>query len=375
VSYRGGVLFVASNYAHLAAFHKPFMELLKGKRCQVDAAALDLSGRKAEIDALGVNCWDIPFARSPYSARNIEACQGLRHLLKGNYFDLIHVHTPVPAFLTRFMARKLNQGPVLYTAHGFHFYLGAALTNQLLYYNAERLAAQWTDGLIVMNKEDFEAGKKLGFEPNKTLFHINGVGIDLSITESIGQTGRIKAELNISEDAVVIACVAELNSNKNHDFLLKAWRQLVSKYNDVHLLLVGEGQLDKNLRKMVNEYQIPRVHFLGFRKDVPQILSESDVVTLVSKRESNTTANMGTISFWKVLATIAGANTGKVYGKFNNIKIAGSAPSLSEPEVDNANVTVSSNDVTVVVDSLVLDTTAIIFGFILLGALYKEGGI
>ncbi len=45
------------------------------------------------------------------------------------------------------------------------------------------------------------------------------------------------------------------------------------------------------------------------------------------------------------------ANTGKVYGKFNNIKIDGSAPSLSEPEVDNANVTVSSNDVTVVVDS------------------------
>ena len=299
MNYRGRVLFVASNYGHLAAFHIPFMELLKAKRYQVDAAALDLSGRKAEIEALGVNCWDIPFARSPYSANNIKAYHILRRLLRENYFDLIHVHTPVPAFLTRFMTRKLRQGPVLYTAHGFHFYRGAALVNQLIYYNAERLAASWTDGLIVINKEDFESGKKLGFEPNETLFHINGVGIDLSITESIDQTGSIKAELNIPEHAAVITCIAELNPNKNHNYLLKAWRQLANKYNDVHLLVVGDGQLEKDLRNMVIECQIPRVYFLGFRKDVPQILIETDIVTLVSKREGLPRCLMEAMAFGK----------------------------------------------------------------------------
>ena len=59
------------------------------------------------------------------------------NLLKIGHYNLVHVHTPVASFLTRLAARDIDV-PVLYTAHGFHFYQGAPLINWLLYYTAER---------------------------------------------------------------------------------------------------------------------------------------------------------------------------------------------------------------------------------------------
>ena len=73
-------------------------------------------------------------------------------MLESRGYDLVHVHTPVAAFLTRLAARNMNAS-VLYTAHGFHFYDGAPLLNWLLYYNMERLARRWTAGLVVINGE------------------------------------------------------------------------------------------------------------------------------------------------------------------------------------------------------------------------------
>ncbi|MBC7324291.1 MAG: glycosyltransferase, partial [Moorella sp. (in: Bacteria)] len=52
-----------------------------------------------------------------------------------------------------------------------------------------------------------------------------------------------------------------------------------------HLLLVGTGELKNYLEEKVKREHIPLVHFLGFRRDVPEILRESDIVTLTSKHE------------------------------------------------------------------------------------------
>lgn len=99
--------------------------------------------------------------------------------MKKNKYQLIHTHTPVASFLGRFAAKLAGVPSVLYTAHGFHFFDGAPKKNWLLYYTAERLAARFTDALLVMNQEDFENGKKLGFIPEESLFLVHGVGVDI----------------------------------------------------------------------------------------------------------------------------------------------------------------------------------------------------
>lgn len=283
---RGKVLFLATVYTHLATFHIPFMRLLEDKGYEVHAAASAAEGRKEEVEAIGVKCWDIPFARSPYSPKNLRAFQELKRLLEAHHFALVHVHTPVAAFLGRYLAKATGQGPVLYTAHGFHFYKGAPLRNWLIYYTAERLAARWTDGLIVMNGEDFDNARRLGFEPDKNLFYVHGVGVDLTHYSPLASPKEyIRLELSLSPTGVVVTCAAEMIPRKNHMLLLNAWKILSARCSDCYLLLMGTGELLSVLQEKVKEEQIPRVYFLGYRRDVPQILRESDIVTLTSKHE------------------------------------------------------------------------------------------
>lgn len=281
----GKILFLATVYTHLAAFHIPFMRFFKDQGYEVYAAASSAEGRREDVEKAGGICWEIPFARSPYSPANFKAYWRLKALLREHRFDLIHVHTPVAAFLGRYLAKKTGQGPVLYTAHGFHFFKGAPWKNWLIYYTAERLAARWTDGLIVMNGEDYENARRMGFEPEKSLFYVHGVGVDLSSFAAPSSRNVIRQELGLMASDVVITCVAEMNPNKNHDFLLDAWSRVAAGNSHCHLLLVGTGELKNYLEEKVKRKHIPRIHFLGFRWDVPEILRESDIVTLTSKRE------------------------------------------------------------------------------------------
>lgn len=327
----GRVLFVASVYTHLAAFHIPFMKLLQEKGYDVYAAASSAEGHKDDVEVAGVKCWEIPFARSPYSPANFQAYCRLRDLLNEHHFDLIHVHTPVAAFMGRYLAKVTNQGPVLYTAHGFHFYKGAPRRNWIIYHNAERLAARWTDGLIVMNGEDFDNAQELGFEPEKNLFYVHGVGVDLAkFSSPLAEKGSIRATLRIDPGDVVVTCVAEFNDNKNHVFLLEAWREFTRRCNHGHLFLVGTGEKMGVLQQRVEQERVPRVCFLGYRRDVPQILGETDIVTLASKREGLPKSIMEAMATGKpvVASNVRGNRDLVEHGKTGLLVELGDVPGL-----------------------------------------------
>lgn len=280
------VLFVATVYTHLAAFHVPFIRLLQSWGCEVHAAASPAEGRKDEVEEAGAVCHDIPFARSLTSSQNWRAYRELRALLGRERYDLIHVHTPVAAWLTRLAAHRSRQGPVLYTAHGFHFFRGAPPTHWLLFYPAERIAARWTDALVVMNGEDLAQARTMGFVEGKNLFLVHGVGVDLAAyAPPHGAREAVRAELGLRPDDVAVTCVAEFTPRKNHDQLIAAWTEVVRKSQASHLILVGGGRLREHFERRVQRCAIPNVRFLGFRRDVPTILQASDVLVLVSRHE------------------------------------------------------------------------------------------
>jgi len=67
------VLFIATVYTHLAAFHIPFMKLLQSWGYEVHAAASPAEGRRDAVEAAGVEWWDIPLARSATGLRDLRA--------------------------------------------------------------------------------------------------------------------------------------------------------------------------------------------------------------------------------------------------------------------------------------------------------------
>lgn len=97
---------------------------------------------------------------------------------------------------------------------------------------------------------------------------------------------RIREELNISADSRVYVDVARLTLQKNHDFLLDVFADLVERNPDSRLLLVGRGELADDLKAKTSHLGVAdKVIFLGVRSDVADVLSASDFFVLTSFSE------------------------------------------------------------------------------------------
>ncbi len=288
----GRVLFVATVASHIRAFHLPFIKMLQAQGHHVEVACSTDVPLESPLPEVEMPVWDIPFARSPYSLGNIGAYLGIRRLLLERNYDLVHANTPVAAFLVRLAARNIMaQGikiPVLYMAHGFHFYRGAPLKNHLLYYSMERLASRWTGGLIVVNTEDLQAGRQFGLIEGKNLFLVHGVGVDMGYYNRAGhdQSPVVSKMLGLTEDALVVTCIAELIPRKNHLQLLDAWLDVHQRVPQAVLLLVGTGELENKLRRAVKDCRFENsVRLLGYRTDIPELLALSKAIVLTSRHE------------------------------------------------------------------------------------------
>lgn len=98
---------------------------------------------------------------------------------------------------------------------------------------------------------------------------------------------RLREQLHL-EDKLVIGHVGRFITQKNHRFLLDVMRLLVSENNNIRLLLVGEGELEQEIRSYVEDLQLEAyVIFFGPTADVQGVLSAMDLFALPSFFEGN----------------------------------------------------------------------------------------
>lgn len=93
----------------------------------------------------------------------------------------------------------------------------------------------------------------------------------------------IRKEFAIPEDAFVVGHVGRFVYPKNHSFLLDVFAHVLKKNPAARLMLVGEGELEQEIRAKVAELGIAQsVIFTGVRQDVARIYSAMDVFCLPS---------------------------------------------------------------------------------------------
>lgn len=321
---------LASVASMIDQFTIPNIKILQSLGYQVDVVAdftnpgtitseraLDLKNRLKEMH---VRVFDIAIPRSLNPKAIYSSYKTVRHLIKQEHYRIIHCHSPIGGAICRLAAKseRKNNCKVIYTAHGFHFYSGAPIMNWIVYYSIEKILSRYTDVLVTINRDDYKLAKEK-FNALHTVF-VPGIGVDIrKFSKSEIGREKIRTELGIHDDQIMLLSVGELNVNKNHINVIRALKNL----NNIVYVIVGKGDLHDELAQEAEKYSID-LRLVGYRTDVVDFYSAADVFVLPSIREGLN------VSLMEAMSSGLAVTCGRIRGNIDLIK----EPLFSPEKID-----------------------------------------
>lgn len=178
----------------------------------------------------------------------------------------------------RLAARARGVPVVVHTVHGFpvHPLMPRPVRAALL--ALERMAARAADRIVCVCDANAREALELGIaEPEQVRVIVSGVP-EQAVADGRGDACR--AALGIPADAPVVGTVTRLMEQKAPLDFVAAARRILAERPDAHVLLIGDGHLRPQVEAAAAD--VPRLHLLGRRDDVPDLLAAMDVVAFSS---------------------------------------------------------------------------------------------
>ena len=160
----------------------------------------------------------------------------------------------------------------------------------------------------LITTESYKIGGWPEYHEQRVEVIYNGVAPAQRVTDEEAQ--KCKAELGISGCYPLLGVVGSLYPVKGHRFLLDAMPEILRRWPEARVLVIGRGELEVALKEQVERLAIgANVHFLGMRQDVPRLLSVLDAFVLPSLSEGLSLALLEAMASGKpVVATLVGGN-------------------------------------------------------------------
>lgn len=123
------------------------------------------------------------------------------------------------------------------------------------------------------------------FDQGKVQIINNAIELDkFKFNEEIRK--KLRKELNIDKDIIVIGHVGRFVQTKNHQFIVSMFKQYNIENPNSILLLIGQGPLEEKIKKQVNDLHLSnKVIFLGQRDDINNLYQAMDIFVLPSLYE------------------------------------------------------------------------------------------
>ncbi len=225
--------------------------------------------------------------------------------IKKNNIDIVHTHSSKAGILGRFVARLAKVKFIIHTVHGWSFNDYQLLFMRSMFIGLERLIAQFTHKLIVVSCYDQQKGLKnrIGDEDKYKLIRYG-----IEYTEFISGDQKIKEEFGINSTDLIVGMISCFKPQKSPQDFIKLSFLVNRILPNVKFLLVGDGILRNQVKKLINKFQLQnKVILTGWRRDIPRILSAIDVFVLTSLWEGLPISVLEAIAFSKpVVATNTG---------------------------------------------------------------------
>jgi glycosyltransferase involved in cell wall biosynthesis len=203
----------------------------------------------------------------------------VKELLSEKHIDLVHAHGTRANSNVLWAAKQLKL-PVIYTVHGWSFHQDQHPLVRKLRILGEKYLVSRSDLNISVSASNQFTGKQ--FIPSFKSVVVNN-GIDRNKFNPVQSFKDIRSELNISNDSILVLFVARFTAHKQPLALLRAFMKAYPANNQMHLLMVGDGDQKPEASAIVKELNAEKeITLLPFRQDVPDLLAAADIFVLPS---------------------------------------------------------------------------------------------
>ena len=274
------------------------LDWLLGPQLEAFAAAgyevIGVSAAGPHVDALaarGIRHEALRHAtRAMAPTRDVAALAELVALLRRLRPEIVHTHNPKPGLYGRLAGRACRVPVVVNTVHGLYATPEDSLEKRAVVYGLERLAASCSRAELLQNPEDLPVLRRLGVPDDRLVLLGNGIDLGRFDPVRVGPAPRhrVRAELGIADDEVVVGLVGRLVREKGYAEVFAAAESLREGGVPVRFVVVGPDDPDKPDAIGAAEREAAEragVQLLGRRDDVDALYAAMDLYVLASWRE------------------------------------------------------------------------------------------
>lgn len=244
----------------------------------VVCALMEGDCRSAPFEEHGIPVVTLGLTGTSGVATLVRAVRGIGALIRMHRPAVVHTHFPRAGYYGRIAAALWRVPVVVHTVHGME------PTNPGLR-RKERRVLKFTDRLIAVSEDTRRHLVSEGFPNQKISVIHSGVPADVFGPNDVLRQ-EVRRELGVSDDQVLVGCVARVDPEKNIGGLIDAAAIALRSFPGLRFVVAGEGsELDELRRRSDAAGLGGKLTFLGHRNDVPRLLCGMDAFVLPSLRE------------------------------------------------------------------------------------------
>ena len=219
------------------------------------------------LKSLGIRHYIIPDIEDKSPSVMLKTAKQLRTIVRKENITVIHTHHRMAAFYIA-MLRLYKKCSFINTSHNT-FYDKKLLT-KFAYKHAELIAC---GGMVKKNLVDF-----FGIPDEKVTVIRNAIAPFDGLVVKDEAIEKLRRE-----GCFIVGNIGRLSEQKGMEYYIQALPEVLKKYPKTHFLIIGAGELESSLKEQARQLKVENnLHFLGYRSDIQNLISQLDLVVLSS---------------------------------------------------------------------------------------------
>lgn len=250
------------------------VHLISGPGGMLDEEALALPDVSMKF------CGDLSREIRPIA--DFQAYQGLRDILAEIKPDIVHTHSSKAGVLGRLAAAAVGVPVIVHTYHGFGFHAHQNPGVFRLFVALERESCRRCHHLVFVSHENWKWAEQLDLIQQCSASLIRS-GVEVEPFLNARRKNSIREEFEVAGNRKAVGMIACLKPQKDPVTFVEIADLVSRKNRKAKFLLFGDGELADAVMRRAKKMRYPEnfQHF-GWRRDIPEILANLDLLVLPS---------------------------------------------------------------------------------------------